>query len=250
MPPSPTSQAAEILAAARRGGAGIAELPEPLRPRTLDEAYAVQDAAAALLGPVGGWKVGAEPDGSVRVAPVPASFVHLQSAAPAFPNGVRLEVELALRLGADLPKSAAPYTTAEVDRAIGAAHVIIEVLGSRFETPDAVSRPSFLADGNGNAAIIIGDEIPDWRSLNLSALTVTLTTAGAILARATRGAALPQVLDLLTALANHAADHGGGLQAGQIIITGARAGPTAAPAGMIQGHVNESFTISLRIREK
>lgn len=247
MSSSASGQAAEMLAAARRDGTLIAELAEPLRPRTLDEAYAMQDQVAALLGPVGGWKVGAEPDGSTRVAPVPAAYVHPHATAPAFPAGARLEVELAFRIGADLPKSATPYTAQHLDRAIAAAHVIIEVLGSRFENPDAVSRPSFLADGNGNAAIIIGDEISHWRSLDLSALTVALEANGATLAQATQGAALPQVLHLLATLANHAAKHAGGLRAGQIIITGARAGPATAPPGQATGSINGDAEVQIEI---
>ncbi|HEY0785387.1 MAG TPA: 2-keto-4-pentenoate hydratase, partial [Acidobacteriaceae bacterium] len=51
--------AAELLLAARRDCTPIHDLPLPLRPRTLDEAYSLQDHMAEALGPIGGWKVGA-----------------------------------------------------------------------------------------------------------------------------------------------------------------------------------------------
>ncbi len=230
-------RAAEILGPARRDGAKLAELPEALWPRTLDQAYAIQDEFAAWLGPVGGWKVGAEPDGSVRIAPIPAACLHAQPAAIAAP--ARLEVELALRIGADLPARGAPYGAAELDAAIAAAHVVIEVLGSRFAAPDAVSRLSFLADGNGNDSVVIGDEIANWRALELTRLSVALTVDGTAAAQAGPGAGREQVLALLTALANHAVQHGGGLRAGQIVITGARLGPVAVAAGRIAiGRIN------------
>ncbi len=54
-------QAAELQLQARRALVPIVDLPIELRPRTLEEAYALQDVVAAAMGPIGGWKVGAEP---------------------------------------------------------------------------------------------------------------------------------------------------------------------------------------------
>src|SRR3546814_5093908 len=54
----------------------IEALPEYCRPATTAQAYAIQDAVADLLGPVGGWKVGAKgPDAQPNCAPLPATHV-------------------------------------------------------------------------------------------------------------------------------------------------------------------------------
>ena len=51
--------AARRLASAWRSGTRIADLGDA-RPRSRDQAYAIQDAVTELLGlPVAGWKVGA-----------------------------------------------------------------------------------------------------------------------------------------------------------------------------------------------
>ena len=49
-------QASALLEAARFGGRTMPEIPNHCRPRSLDDAYAVQDRLAARLGwDVGGW---------------------------------------------------------------------------------------------------------------------------------------------------------------------------------------------------
>ncbi len=240
-------RAAELLAGARLGGTRLVDLPAALRPTTLAEAYAIQNALAALLGPVGGWKVGAAPGGGILVAPIPAAFIHRQSAAPAIPAPARLEVELALMLNADLPGRGEPYDALEVASALEPAHVVLEVLGHRFVAQETVSALTYLADGNGNAAVIVGDAIPGWRGLDLARLEVALSIDGVAQTSRGQGDGSEAVLDLLTGLANHAARHIGGLRAGQVVITGARLGPVAVAGGSVEASVNGAFHVGARV---
>jgi len=72
-------QASELLLAARRDSLLIDNLPETLRPHTLEEAYALQDIVARALGPVGGWKVGASSqEATPAYSPMPllGGFAH------------------------------------------------------------------------------------------------------------------------------------------------------------------------------
>lgn len=65
-------QAAVILLKARREVMPIHELPEKLRPHSLDEAYNLQDIMALALSPIGGWKVGApSPDATPVFSAMP-----------------------------------------------------------------------------------------------------------------------------------------------------------------------------------
>ena len=67
-------QAAEMLLEARRTVQPIVELPPALRPKTLEEAYFIQDVMLQALGKAGGWKVGASaPDATPLYAPMPAA---------------------------------------------------------------------------------------------------------------------------------------------------------------------------------
>jgi 2-keto-4-pentenoate hydratase len=246
--PFDAALAAKILIEARQTKSKIADLPPGARPRTIEEAYAIQDHIAAATGPVGGWKVSFERDGTTRVAPVAAEYVFKGGAGLSVPGPLRAEVEFAVKLIADLPAAAAPFEHATVDRAIGPAFVIFEVLGTRFADQKAVSPWAFLADSNGNAAILTGGEITGWRELDLAALDVRLQIEGIERGRSSSGAPFPRVLDMLVALANHAAAHTGGLKAGQVIITGARVGPVAIePGSRAVGSINGQAEVVLKV---
>lgn len=223
--------AAQILAEARRLGKRLVNLPPALRPGSIEDAYAIQTAVAQRLGPVGGWKVGAESDGSILVAPIPAAYIHRQDVAPPVPAPARLEAEFAVLIGKDLP--AGPFQAADMPAAVAQAHVVIEVLEHRFIDRAAVSALTALADGNGNGRVIIGDLVSGWRDLDLAALDVRLAGAAG-----SPGADTARLWGLLAALADHAARTMGGLTAGQIVITGARAGPITLPAGPAAASIN------------
>src|SRR6201995_1565095 len=64
-------RAAEIFLEARRTLQPIDDLPPAVAPRTLEEAYYVQDLMLHAIGKAGGWKVGATaPDGTPFYAPM------------------------------------------------------------------------------------------------------------------------------------------------------------------------------------
>jgi 2-keto-4-pentenoate hydratase len=239
-------QAALLLAAARRDGTRLTELPLELRPASLPEAYAIQYEISRQMGTVGGWKVGppktaADP----RVTPIPARYVLASGSTWPTSEPTRVEVEVALLVGTSLPQRASLYEATEVLRAIRSAHIAFELLGARFIDKTSVSEFTLLADGQSNAALVVGDAIADWTSVDLSTLNLTLRIDSENAARCTEGASFDRMLSAVTWLANHAAEHVGGLQAGQIILTGARIGPTSVPARRrIAAHTDDAATVS------
>src|ERR1700679_1575288 len=65
-------QAAQVLLEARRTLQPVDDLPLALRPKTLEEAYYVQDLMLQALGTTGGWKVGAATADAIPLfAPMP-----------------------------------------------------------------------------------------------------------------------------------------------------------------------------------
>ena len=115
------SVAAQLLLAARHCGRRIAALPDDVRPRTVADAYRIQDAVVSKLGAVGGWKVGAKSrSAEPTCAPLPASLIlrspHRFTADRFADNGV--EAELAFTLSHDLPPRAQPYRVAEMAEAV------------------------------------------------------------------------------------------------------------------------------------
>ena len=89
--------AASLLAQARTGPA-LSGLPDALRPGSLDQAEAIQNATMqALSDRVGGWKVGRHA-GQIFSAPIPSSRVMIDpgDGAIAMPSARFIELELGI----------------------------------------------------------------------------------------------------------------------------------------------------------
>ena len=237
-------QTAEILLKARREVTPVQNLPEPLRPHTLDEAYALQDIVAAAMGRIGGWKVGAlSPDATPVFGPMPllgGFAVSGSRIAPAFRRLRGVEAEIAFCLGEDLPPRHNPYTREEVFAAVASAHPAIELLESAYDDPDKVDRLSMIGDLQMNGGFAYGAPVYDWQNHNLTQESVTVAIDGAI--RFEGKASNPagtDLLRLLTWLANEGSYRTGGLSAGQWITTGSWSGKSLANSG---SEVNIAFS--------
>ena len=130
------AEAARFLDEAHRARARYQNLPEAIAPKTFDEAYAAQEALCALweprLGPIAGRKIAVTTKVMQELMGIDhpcggmifASRVHRSPARIAkadFVN-VRIECELAVRLGRDLPKGPQPYTRESVRAAVSRGH--------------------------------------------------------------------------------------------------------------------------------
>lgn len=226
--------AARRLIEARQAGLPIDRLPPECRPATIDEAYAVQDRVSAGLGPIGGWKVGQSPDGSITCAAIQAADIHPSNRplpAAAF-HDLAVEIEFAFRLGRDLPHRAEPYGYAETAAAVSGFLPLIEVIGSRYADYRTLPGPEQLADAGGNGAFVLGPESADWRALDFQQQTATLAIDGTIRQAPQPGThpAGDPVL-LVVWLANHLAARSGGLKSGDVVTTGSLDGATPIAAG-------------------
>lgn len=235
------AQAAQILTEAWRAGAALPALPETCRPRSAAEAYAIQDAAAAVLGEkVVGWKVGATGAMARKLLKtrvpfagrVYASRVHKTGAT--IPSGAYpmrgLEAEIAFKLGKDLPPRTRPYTAGEVRRAIASVHPAIEIVSSRWTDWLAVGVHSVIADHGANGALVLGRPFAAGLASDLDALAVEMKVDGAVVGQGTGAAVIGGPLGSLLWLANLLRRRGG-LQAGQFISTGTCTGLVKAAPG-------------------
>lgn len=219
---------ADLLRGAETGPK-LDRLPDDLVPVDEAAAYAIQD---AVLGgaAVAAWKIAAvRLPAPLVTAPLPQSFI-VDGSLPAHIRAPEIEVEIAIRIDADLPPKAEAYTQDEVLAALGPAHAAFEILESRFAARKGVPELVALADRASSGAVVIGSGTRDWRGLDFTALTVSLVGDGPI--EQTRGnATVQQTIEGLVWLANHASRRGMGLMAGQFVITGARIGPIVVPRG-------------------
>jgi 2-keto-4-pentenoate hydratase len=225
--------AADLLMDARRTNRPIVDLPKEYRPMTLEEAYVVQDRMSWAYDAIGGWKIGApSPDAAPVFGPMPASWMsysgcELRGVAHRYRG---LEAEIAFRMGADLPPRDKPYTLDEVVMALASMHPAIEILETAFADPAQVSKISTIADLASHGGFVYGDPVPNWREIDFSKESVTMSVDGMVRVERTGSNTAGDLMRLLPWLANEGADRTEGLKKGDWITTGSWTGVTQAGA--------------------
>src|SRR5271156_4769200 len=140
--------AAGMLMDARRTNVTIDDLPEAVRPVTVEEAYFIQGRLALAYGEIGGWKVGAPTaDATPMFAPIPRAWIASNDAVLGGRHRFRgLEAEISFLMGSDLPPREKPYSRDEVVAAIASCHPAIEVIESGLTDPMKAGKLSMIAD--------------------------------------------------------------------------------------------------------
>lgn len=240
MTPEGLKASVAYLADAWQVGHHLRELPEHGRPKTLVEAYRLQDKLAEELGfDVAGWKVGATGAPARKLLKAKGPFAGRVFSGRVHPSGVvlpgaiyrvrGLEGELAFRLKSALPPRKRPYTRADIVKAIDAVIPAIEIVDSRFENFLEAGLTSIVADQGMNAALILGKPMTRWKTLNLKTHKVRMTVNGKVVGQGQGSDVLGDPLASVVWLANHLRRRGG-LAAGQIISTGTCTGLFRASA--------------------
>ena len=233
--PDAARQAATSLEGALRNRAALAALPPGCAPTDHDEAYLVQDAWAALgERPVAGWKVGATSAAALAMLSTDRPFAGrilgpsvLDSPArfaAATGSGISVEGELAFVLGRDLAPRGRPYDRDEVAAAVATLRPAIEIVGSRLADWPSAGLYSLIADNGGNAGLVLGPAVAGWEEHDLSSAPVRMNIDGETAGSGSSGDAMGHPLQSLAWLANHLADRGQGLVAGQVVTTGSCTG--------------------------
>jgi 2-keto-4-pentenoate hydratase len=225
------SHAVRLLLEARRSGSQIAP-PFALTDRSA--VYAIQDGVAAATGPVAGWKVGArtptaEPAGAPLLAgtltPSPARFdgkaMHM----------IGIEVEISFHIVRDIAARAAPVEREEALAAVGDAFVGMEVVDTRIADFQKADPDWLLADNQMNQALVVGDAVKNWKTLDWPTLGVRLEIDGQVIVDQRGGLGAVDPLRPLAWMIDHAVRQRGGLRAGQAITTGSWTGLRYFPPG-------------------
>lgn len=242
MTPEAAERAATLLDGALRTGDALTALPPDCDPADHEEAYQVQDAWAAMGGRgVAGWKVGATSAAALAMLSTDRPFAGriLESSVLESPaslpgrtgSGVAVEGELAFVLGSDLTARDRPYDRQDVAVAVASMHPAIEIVAGRFADPFGVGLYALIADNGANAGLVLGAATPGSEDQDLSSIPVTMTIDGETAGRGRGGDAMGHPLESLAWLANHLADRGQGLTAGQVVTTGSCTGIAPLPPG-------------------
>ncbi|SLN20510.1 2-keto-4-pentenoate hydratase [Roseovarius gaetbuli] len=227
----------QLLQAARDGGARLPEnAGEGL---TRARVFAVQEALAATLGPVGGFKVACPPDAPIIIAPIYASDIHASPASLELPadEEVGVELEYAFRLIAPLPDRDVPDFAAQLRTCVELLPVF-ELVRSRLDDPKGASGLLKMLDNQLNGAVVFGAPIRDWQDIDVTQATAHLTIGEAVhlsgAAQVPGGDAFATLCKLALAIGTHC----GGLQPGQLVITGSLNGlPWVKPGLFAKGEI-------------
>ena len=247
MTPVQINEAAQHLLAARRARQPGARLPESCRPIELGDAIAIQRRVQALLGvATGGWKCSLPtPERVIACAPIFAASIRRDSPCPVAAYGptVKIEPEIALVLGRDLPPRKTAYGESEVRAAVAETRLVLELLGSRYADPAAVSFAEILADQINNQGLFVGPVLARGLDAQLEGFAIAVE-ATALRLHACEGRHPDgHPLRPLVWLASHLARHENGLTAGTIVTTGSYAGalevPLATPLTVRFGELGE-----------
>ena len=236
----------------RNGREGeIAGLPDHCRPRTLADAYSIQERARPLiaegLGAPRGYKVGATAKVMQERLGIHFPCAGTLFAKRIFPSGATIarsdyrhlgvECEIGVRMGAALPGKTGGYDRDGVLPAIAAVFVSIEIVEHRFTDVRGVGPETHVADDFYSAGVILGPEH------SLSALDPAGDAAGEIRIDGAQAFAghvrdiLGHPLNSLAWLADHLATRGTPLSAGDILTLG-----SISPGS----HIAEQATVEAR----
>lgn len=229
-------QAARFLCDEHLARKPFAPLPATLVPRTVDEAYAVQERfhayMASLHGPVAGYKIAlttpvmqqmvgfhAPLAGAILASTIHRSAVTLRSI-----DYVRLgvECELAVQLGADLPAAQAPYGREQVAAAVAAVMPAFELVDDRQADYAQLASLvlSLIADNAWNAGVVLGSPVSDWHSIDLASTHGVMVLNGTVVGEGRGRDVMGHPFEALSWLANMLAQRGKGLTRGMIVMTG------------------------------
>lgn len=225
------SQAVRDLLEARRTGIQMAP-PFSLPDR--EAVYAIQDGVAQATGRVAGWKVGARtPTAEPNCAPLLSGLV---VKGPATFDGkamhmIGVEVEISFHVVKDIAARGEPVPRDEALAAVGDAFVGMEVVDTRLAKFQDADPEWLLADNQMNHALVVGDSIVNWKSLDWASLRVRLMIDGKSQIEQTGGLGAIDPVRPLAWMIDHAVRRRGGLFEGQVITTGSWTGLRYYPPG-------------------
>ena len=224
-----TRAMAQWLWQARQRRQPYGNLPDELRPASIAEAYAAQEAYYGLAEPVYGAVAGAKIATTTKVMQRLMGIDHPCGGAifsrtihrsPAKLRGadfvnLRIESEIALQLGAELPATKAPWTRETVAPAVAAALPAFELIEDRNADYATTEALSLIVENCWNGGIVTGT--PKRVALDdLVGIAGRLTLCGKLVGEGDA----EDPCATLAWLANHVAERGRNLKAGMIVITG------------------------------
>ncbi|WP_264728936.1 hypothetical protein [Shewanella subflava] len=206
-----------------------------LKPHSIDDAFAVQQQMIALSNQdIAGWKcLTPLENGQLIFAPILARAVVEQFHCPIIPSAktsglqALIEPEIAFVLGQDFT-AYQHYSNEQIDLAISATHMALELIQGRFSTDYPASYYEKLADGLSNQGLYLGPQIDKPLAYQANNINITVSHNGeAHMFEGVHPCQSPQAP--IYWLINYLTSKGVSLKKGQAIITGSYCGVVKVP---------------------
>jgi hypothetical protein len=225
-------EAAAALLAGARTGAALDGLPEALRPASLAEAEAMQNATLAALGETcGGWKLGRQGE-VIFAAPIPASHILPDPADGAIPMPAArfIELELAIRFHQPVAPEAMAGLRPEDLPVLAHIGTLFELVQPRFAPSAPITPLDRIAECLANHGAAIRTAATPWTLALLDAPPpVRLSqNEGVIATREGPHVATP-IRPLIEAWIARLAREQRGIAAGEVLTFGSLSGMPAIP---------------------
>jgi len=209
--------------------------PDDAMPRSIDEAYSVQEQFVELksraCGPVAGYKIALTTPAMRAMVGLNDSIggvlhekqvVRAPASARAADYGrLIVEFEVAARLGSDLPVSG-HHTRESVASAVESVMPAFELADDRNADYSTLASQSLglVADNAWNEGAVLGTPMKDWHSLDLESIHGVATMNGETVGEGYGRDAMGHPFEALAWVANNLGRRGKHLRAGQFVITG------------------------------
>lgn len=240
-------QAARYLYEEHRSRKPFGPMPPTCAPRSVDEAYAMQEVfhthMAETHGPVAGYKIALTAPVMQQMVGFHAPFAGAILARTVHHSPVTLhradygrlgiECEIAVQLGSDLPAAQAPYSRDHVADAVAAVMAAFELVDDRGANYASLAELilTVIADNAWNAGIVLGPPIRNWGTVDLAAARGVLVLNDAVVGEGRGGDVMGHPLEALVWLANMLAQHGKSLTQGMLVMTGSMVATTFVNPG-------------------
>jgi 2-keto-4-pentenoate hydratase len=236
---SHVQQAAQFLWDCRVAKRPVAALPPELTPRSLADAYSIQEKLVTLLSEnVAGWKVGlTTPQAqAANHTDRPISGRLLEDRVYRSPTVLAgdgfflrvVEAELAFVFHKSFNSEDGPFTRDQIISGIDCVRPAIEICESRFIDCDILELPSIVADNSNHGALVLGNAITSFQDIDASNLVVTLSSNNHDSIVGNTNSVLGDPVNSLLWLINDEAGPPRVIEAGQIVASGACAAITLA----------------------
>jgi len=234
--------AAQILKNGNDSRTTITELPSDVRPLNKAAAYDIQREYGRISNlTIAGWKIAATSVTGQKhigvVQPIAGLVFEDQiltqdSTISLSGNVMKVaEAEFAFRMCRSLVPRNAPYENAEVLDAIGDLLLAFEIPNSRYEDFASVGELQLIADRACAAWLVLKtSDDPNWRNYDFAVHAVRTFRNGQPVGKGSGADVLGGPLLAMTWLANELRELGIGLEAEQIVTTGACAPPVPIEA--------------------